>query len=143
MVKILANETAEWISAFGQVIGALGTAGALWVGAVTLRRQINDKHREQASGVTVGCRPHHPTQSWVVFIENGSSLPLYSILFNAYSETGAIDLHQPVLAPGRTLSGQLSMGGAEPEVLANFKDASGNWWTRRGDGTLTDSKRKR
>jgi hypothetical protein len=57
------------------------------VHAVALRRQISDKHRQQASGVTTGARYDNndaPTK-WVVFLANSSGQPLYDVHLEAVS----------------------------------------------------------
>jgi hypothetical protein len=75
----------DWISAVSASVGAIGTVGALWVGALTFRRQIIDKHREQASGVSAGARYDNykaPTK-WYVFVLNSSGQPLYGVHLQA------------------------------------------------------------
>lgn len=70
----------DWISAVGGAIGALGTAGALWLGAVTFRRQVQDQHRAQAAAITVSISPipNVTGRSWVE-IRNDSREPIYGV----------------------------------------------------------------
>jgi hypothetical protein len=52
----MSSPLTDWIGAIATAIGAVGTAGALWVGAITLRRPNDDQRRIQAENVTIGMK---------------------------------------------------------------------------------------
>lgn len=135
----MAPEVTDWISASANVAAAVGTVGALWVGAVTLRRQVNDQHRQQASAVTVGAKiirlPLHEPH-FLCFIANGSTMPIYhvglSANFDGKKEEGRTD----VLEPGDRV--EIKMGLSENrKVFGEFVDSAGNHWMRTEKGKLT------
>jgi hypothetical protein len=137
---------AEWLSAWSTFwgaiaagIGAVGTVGALWVGALTLRRQVNDKHREQASAITVGAQLIQTPlfeDRYRCFISNGSHLPIYDVQLSANFDDARTSDRVDVLEPGKFL--EYHVGIAEQrEVLAQFADSSGNYWMRNSRGKLT------
>ncbi len=134
-----APKPTDWINAIAQCVAAIGTVGALFVGSFTLWRQVKDKHREQASGVTVGARHDNyrkPTK-WIVFVLNSSKQPLYDV--HLHADEGTDPVGQGVLAPAKSLSCILPLESS-PDVKAEFKDAAGNRWRRMGDGALDEIK---
>lgn len=141
-------EVTDWISAGANVAAAIGTVGALWVGALTLRRQVNDQHRAQASAVTVGNRPWkewHPDvgelkSGTMYFISNNSSLPIYYVLLYTGSKETRRKEDRAVLAPGEELSFRAS--SSDSLAFAKFVDSAGVPWTRNGAGALTQVKGK-
>lgn len=146
----MAAEVTDWISACANVAAAVGTVGALWVGAITLRRQVNDQHRRQASAVTVGHREdkQHMSTGEIkkrirYFVRNDSSLPIYDVLLYA-----AIPSHlarvprkpaqRDVLPPGEEES--FYAGSIESTPYARFTDSSGVAWGRDATGRLVEIK---
>jgi hypothetical protein len=142
----VAAEVTDWISASANVAAAIGTVGALWVGAVTLRRQVNDQHRAQASAITVGNRPWNEvnadtgeiTHGFVYFITNNSSLPIYNVLVYAGPVSARRTVIRPVLAPGEEAS--FNMNSSDFMAFAKFNDSSGVAWKRDGAGRLIELK---
>lgn len=144
----MASEVTDWISAGANVAAAIGTVGALWVGAVTLRRQVNDKRREQASAVTVGYREdkqlgRNGEQRRHFFIRNASSLPIYDVtLYGAIPwpipRKPRPPVHREVLAPGEEESVYSNNKDAQPHAM--FKDSAGVTWERYVDGRLRELK---
>ncbi|MET3348997.1 UNVERIFIED_ORG: hypothetical protein ABID57_000666 [Arthrobacter sp. UYEF1] len=139
------SEVTDWISASANVVAAVGTAGALWVGAVTLRRQVNDKHRQQAAAITVGNRIWKEQtdigelkRGVLYFIRNNSTLPIYNVLLYAGPvEARRKDIRQ-VLAPGEEAS--FKMASSDFMAFAKFIDSSGVAWKRDGAGRIAEIK---
>ncbi|SDP33882.1 hypothetical protein SAMN04487914_108124 [Arthrobacter sp. ok909] len=141
---------AEWLSAWSTfwaaiaaAVGAIGTVGALWVGALTLRRQVNDQHRQQASAVTVGSqpfkRPMHEDR-YRCFIMNNSSSPIYNVVLNAQLADQHFRDHTEVLEPKGVL--QIIVDKTENRrVIARFTDSAGNFWLRDNEGNLMSSEK--
>lgn len=137
-------EVTDWISAGANVAAAVGTVGALWVGAVTLRRQVNDQHRAQAAAVTVSVQKVRNDRELLEFrLQNDSHLPIYEVMLIA-SDHGK-DVEQEFVAampPGTTTSFQLKdtsfMG-----CRATFYDSSRKRWVRDFTGQLRDITPKR
>jgi hypothetical protein len=90
-------------------VSGLGSTGALWVGAVTLRRAQDKERRSEADAVV--CRDERgdccgycrTTTHWIASTTNGGGRPVYHVFLIAYdSETGTMgDSHllANVLAP--------------------------------------------
>ena len=136
-------QSTEWISALSDAVAAVGTVGALWVGALTLSQQVKDKHRAQASAVTVGNRPWKELTDIgdvkggiKYFVTNNSPLPIYNVLL--YSIEGRRHQTMPVLAPGGEVS--FNMSTSDFSVIAKFADSAGVSWKRDGNGKLTELK---
>lgn len=131
----------DWISAVGQAVGAIGTAGALWLGAVTFRRQVRDQHRAQASAITVGSEVEaRPLQEpkLLFFITNNSSQPIYRVgLHGVISEEHDGTAKADVLAPSKTI-GFYAPVRERREVLAEFSDSAGTRWMRDETGQLIE-----
>lgn len=135
------SDLADWISAGANVAAAIGTVGALWVGAVTLRRQVNDQHRAQASAITVGSEVEvRPLQEskLLFFITNNSPLPIYRVgLYGSMDEESDGTAKADVLPPTKTI-GFYSPIREERKVLAEFSDSAGNRWMRNESGQLIE-----
>lgn len=141
---------AEWLSAWSTLwaaifagIGAIGTVGALWVGALTLRRQINDQHRQQASAVTVGIKLVKPPMygaRYVCFILNASNLPIYNVRLHSNFDGETATQRADVLEPGNSLDYDAGLA-KDRKVLGEFVDSSGHEWMRNGRGRLLAWKR--
>jgi hypothetical protein len=59
-----------WWTFAATMVGSVGTAGALLIAVSTLRKQIDDKRREQASMVTVS------QDQWITTIANQGRFPI-------------------------------------------------------------------
>lgn len=143
---------AAWLSAWatfwGAVaggIGAIGTAGALLLGAFTFRRQVRDHHRAQASRVIVlmdkgtgksaGYLPTNAT------VQNLSDLPIYNVRLRAAPRDAfgaGLESKKPLLVgawlvpiPGKY---------TKESVHVEFRDSAGTNWIRWVDGGLAEKK---
>lgn len=142
---------AEWLSAWSTFwgaiaagVGAIGTAGALWLGAVTFRRQVNDQHRAQAAAVTVTVQRTRQDSDVLEFsVQNDSSLPIYEVMLIA-SDRGR-DVQQEFVAamPPRTASSFQLRDTGFMGCRAAFYDSSGKRWVRHFNGHLKDITPKR
>ncbi|WP_285250221.1 hypothetical protein [Pseudarthrobacter sp. fls2-241-R2A-168] len=137
---------AEWLSAISTfwgaiagAIGALGTAGALWLGAITFTRQVNDQHRAQAATVTVhvgikaGIDDNHTVE-----ITTGSKLPIYNMeLVCIGSEGDVLEVFRKHVVTDRF--GQY-LDEALPlhQARATFTDSAGVRWERWSKGKLIE-----
>ena len=132
------SDVTDWIGAVGTAAGAIGTAGAFWLGAVAYRQQARDQHRAQAAAVTVGQRLTQngiQNDDVVYFIRNDSSLPIY----NAVVYTGPLKarrehwMNSQVLPPGEEIYFVYpGIQRAGFTAIGKFIDASGNGWRRDG-----------
>lgn len=132
-------DVTDWISAGANVAAAIGTVGALWVGAVTLRQQVNDQHHAQASAITVGSEVElRPLQEskLLFFITNNSPLPIYGVgLYGSIDEEIDGTANADVLPPTKKI-GFYAPVRDERKVLAEFSDSAGNRWMRNESGLL-------
>ncbi|WP_285250222.1 hypothetical protein [Pseudarthrobacter sp. fls2-241-R2A-168] len=133
------SEVTDWISASADVAAAVGTVGALWVGAVTLRRQVNDQHRQQAAAVTVAVQKGKYDNELLVFsVQNDSPFPVFEVVLIA-TDHGKDFQNEFVatLPPGKITSFTLRdthfMG-----CRATFYDSSGKRWVRDFTGPLKE-----
>jgi hypothetical protein len=137
---------AEWLSAistfWGAVagaIGAIGTTGALWLGAITFRRQVNDQHRAQASAVTV----HVSLQggldnSHVVQVAISNNLPIYNMELLCLDYKG-VQLERFVKhVVTRDFSQYIDDALPLHEAFVTFTDSSGVRWQRWSKGKLIE-----
>lgn len=143
---------AAWMSArstfWGAIaggIGAIGTAGALLLGAYTFRRQVRDQHRAQAAAITVGVRTEREyldmggTRTWYrYFVRNDSLLPIYHVrlYFGPVEKRRKID--REVIAPGDEVTHDSQ--SSDFMAFGKFVDSSGVAWKRDGSGKLTEIK---
>lgn len=101
----MAAEVTDRISAGANVAAAIGTVGALWLGAITLRQQVKDQIRQQAPAVTVGSRRASETgTAYECFISNGSELPICSVRLVAKFDENEADSEADVVEPGGRLA---------------------------------------
>lgn len=137
------NKASDWVSAIGQAIGAIGTAGALWLGAITFRRQVRDQHRVQAAAVTVTISddPEQKKGAWVE-VRNDSPFPIYSVILVALRPEGT-ELRQVMQAaiPPRDKLPMKTLMMNNMSAYALFKDSSGTHWRRWFNGDLEERKR--
>lgn len=143
---------ADWLSAvstfWGAIaggIGAIGTAGALWLGAVTFSRQVRDQHRVQASRVIVlmdeGTGKGAGYLSPKAIVKNLSDLPIYKVQLraaprdafdNGLEKTKPVLMGEwPISIPGKYL---------ETSVHVEFQDSGGTTWIRWVDGGLAEKR---
>ncbi|MFF1880574.1 hypothetical protein ACFVVC_03780 [Pseudarthrobacter sp. NPDC058196] len=140
----MTTEVTDWISAVSDAAAAVGTVGALWVGAITLRRQVNDQHRAQASAVTVSVQKTKQNGEILEFmVQNDSPLPIYEVMLIA-SDRGD-DIHQDFVAamPPRTRTSFQLRETSYMGCRAKFYDSSGKRWVRHFNGQLRDITPKR
>jgi hypothetical protein len=136
-----APSVTDWISAIGGAIGALGTAGALWLGAVTFRRQVRDQHRAQAAAATVMVT--RVGRLATVELHNGSALPIYAIkLVATYPDANDVSAeffvgppHAPVTANNWAFAEGMS-------AYAEFRDSADRKWRRHLAGKLEEIDRR-
>lgn len=145
---------AAWLSAWSTFwgamaagIGAIGTAGALWLGAIVYRRQARDQHRAQAAAVAVGQRRESqyipgigiPTDdAFVHFIKNDSPFPIYKVVVTAgplESRTKNRDMAEVVAADGEL---SFKMPTSDFMTIGMFIDSTGTCWRRLGNGKLEE-----
>lgn len=151
---------AEWLSAistfWGAVataIGAIVTAGALLIAALTYRKQVEDRHKAQAVGVTVGSRTvkqpavkarvtindYFPDrEKHFYFVRNDSQLPIYAVDLVVGEADDLKTSMRAVLAPGDEEAIEVSL--AIFTAFAQFTDSSGVAWKRDSSGRLTEIK---
>ncbi|MCP9000357.1 hypothetical protein NFC73_11550 [Pseudarthrobacter sp. RMG13] len=134
------NKASDWVSATGSAIGAIGTAGALWLGAVTFRRQVRDQHRVQAAAITVSIS-QDPDQGKgaIVEVRNDSPFPIYTVILVA-SKPDKTVLRQEMQAaiPPRDNFPMKTLMMNNMSAYADFKDSSGTKWRRWFNGDLEE-----
>lgn len=137
---------ADWLSAWSTLGGAIATASAFWVAAIAFKQQTQDKHRAQASAVTVTLQ-HYLEKSTrmpmaAVDVVNHSPSPLYSV------EAALVAKEKPppspypfqyavTLPPGDHLVLRHRIRG-EVGAYADFTDSSGSKWKRNVGGDLEE-----
>jgi hypothetical protein len=138
--------TADWIMAWSTVAAAVGTVGALWVGALAFLRQAYSQRRDQASRVSVA-RDGNSTQ---LIVHNQSDRAIHYV--TCWFKDGAdpkiaryddqpCDTSEDVLPAG----GDFQTGSSRvPDELKHsaisyveFTDATGNRWRRGRGGELS------
>ncbi|MCX4669636.1 hypothetical protein OG453_23620 [Streptomyces sp. NBC_01381] len=120
---------------------ATGTTGALWVGAITLRRAQNKERRSEADAVSCydgpgGCCGHKVGPGWTVHVSNGSKRPIYNLYAISFdSDTGTMgqahrlyNVLQPGVSDHEHLTGQRPTWDSPGALL--FRDADDTWWIR-------------
>lgn len=138
---------AAWLSAwstFGGAIatalGAILTAGAVLVAALSYRKQVADKHQElldkyeaQSIAVTVGYELHPDfTTKYVYFVENGSDAGIYKVRLYAVNAKEEPSLEADVIPAGKRL--QFDMPYLRYLAAAEFDDSAGVRWLRDSRG---------
>ncbi|WP_155855716.1 hypothetical protein [Arthrobacter sp. 9MFCol3.1] len=137
----MTTEVTDWISAGANVAAAVGTVGALWVGAVTLRRQVNDQRRGQAKLVTVGVtrtRTRRKSEDLFYVLNNGEE-PIFGVDLLITSHKGSSASSEDVLPPKSSMSAVIE-SGTVTEARAQFGDSAGNGWTRFISGELFENR---
>ena len=153
------NVAAEWLSAWATfwgaiagAIGAIGTAGALWLGAITFRRQVRDQHRAQAAAVTLAITKTSGRGTWAGLVRNDSLLPIFDLALVGVDANGNdVDAsrHERPYLPGTTAQNANSYGGILQKTSLKqasyvcFTDAAGNKWKRLGSAVLEEVKEYR
>ncbi|MDT3728379.1 hypothetical protein ROS62_27265 [Streptomyces sp. DSM 41972] len=134
------HDTIDWGTAPTWISG-LGTTGALWVGAVTLRRNQNKERRSEADAVVCrdergDCCGYGLVDHWLAAVENGSPRPVYNVYLVTFnSETGTMgetSLIANVLQPGVRDHIHVHGGALQwshPAAVI-FRDAEDTWWMR-------------
>lgn len=144
--------TADWMSAWANIGAALGTVGALWVGTVTLRRQVKDQHRAQASAIAIrvvalgflGMDGKLDRSGADIF--NASPLPIFNVTMECFDRAGlrlSIERHD-VVPSGQTMG--THRFGPEHDLGAatvEFSDSAQNRWRRHSNGSLTEIRPRR
>lgn len=129
---------AAWISAVGQAIGAIGTAGALWLGSVTFHRQVTEQQRRQATAVSMSTFPvkDGPRKRVIrLQLRNASELPIYGVSLVGTNRIGEYkdQNFRHALPAGEhfsvDLTSEYGVGG-----YAMFTDSAGNSWKRYMNG---------
>ncbi|MFI8916480.1 hypothetical protein ACIGW4_33370 [Streptomyces sp. NPDC053513] len=132
--------TIDW-GTFPTWVSSLGTTGALWVGAVTLRRAQNKERSTEADAVKCDwkrrdCCGYKALQGWTADVSNGGPRPIY----NVYAIT--FDSSTGIMGEGRQIANVLQPGtadhvhvsGGSPEwsrpYAILFRDTEGTWWLR-------------
>lgn len=138
------SNVTDWIGAVSGAVAAIGTVGALWVGAVTLRRQVNDQHRAQAAAITVAVQKTKLDNKILEFsLQNDSVLPIYEVMLIASDHGRDIKNEFVAAMPPRTLTSFQLLDTGFMGCRAKFYDSSGKRWVRDLAGTLRDITPKR
>ncbi|MBT8163191.1 hypothetical protein KKI43_22430 [Arthrobacter sp. GN70] len=138
---------AEWLSAistfWGSVaaaIGAIGTAGALWLGAIAYNRQTKDQHRSQAATVTVhrGLKDALDGQH-TVRIDLANQLPIFNVELICFDpDRGVLETFVKHVVTSQGLVHPVDDALPLHEVSVTFTDSSGIRWTRWSKGKLIE-----
>lgn len=138
----------DWLSAIGQAVGALGTAGALGLGAYTYRRQVHDQHRAQAAAVSLRLvKQDLDSRKDIAVVINSSNLPIYNVKVKARNDSWESLEGEPKTGHTEDLVidtlvlyfpfGQLST------AFVDFTDSNRAKWTRWAAGGLAERKQRR
>lgn len=142
---------AAWLSArstfWGAIaggIGAIGTAGALGLGAYTYFRQVRDQHRAQAAAVSLVTADGERTGFLRMMVRNDSNLPISDVYLQALNHNGNDAGHemQQVLAPGGVLPLDRPKRSVD-RAWVKFDDSSGIRWARYVNGELEEVKKSK
>ncbi|GAP53466.1 hypothetical protein AHiyo6_00310 [Arthrobacter sp. Hiyo6] len=140
------DKPSDWLSAWGTALGAVGTTGALWLGAVTFRRQVRDQHRGQAAAVSLRIiKQDIRLQRDIAEVINGGPFPIYNVEVTGRDQdwedlkgvfkdghNGDVVVDQ---LPVYYTYGKLRMG------FVDFTDSAGTRWRRWAQGGLAELKR--
>lgn len=129
----------DWISAVGQAIGAIGTAGALWLGAITFMRQVQEQHRALAAPVTlqVGINASRDNRH-TLNLDVGGPLPIYNMeLVVLDSQGGQLERYVKYVV-AREFHEYVDDALPVHEAYVNFTDGGGMRWGRTSKGKLTE-----
>lgn len=153
---------AAWLSAFGSVLSAVVTGGALMIAALTYQRQIRDRHAEledrrredekmrkaQAQAVTVRIAPYkppvvnfgqNPNERRQILVRNDGNLAIFGVTLAVTGKDGedARRRYWKSILPagmGDFLHPTEEIGMA----YATFADSAGTRWKRWDDGRLQE-----
>ena len=134
------SDLTDWIGSVGTTVGAVGTAGALWLGVVVYRRQEQGQRRAQAAAITVAIFSVPGDSELLQFeIRNDSALPIYSVMLVASLDgrDAGQDL-KAVLPAGDKLSFQQRRRPGNLSAYANYIDSAGVRWRRYFNGDLEE-----
>lgn len=147
MGHIAFGDLATWLAS----IGTVGTLLFTVVGLAHERRQKErEKRQEQADHISAWVAKEVDGKAWLAIL-NQSKDPIYEVVLSVvsfYEADLATGKHTPqayrdylsVVPPGGKSYGCVEddYGGKtfHPAVEIAFKDVSGYFWLRRGDGTL-------
>lgn len=149
-VTVPVEGPAAWLTAratfWGAVaggIGAIGTAGALLLGAYTYMRQVQDKRRAQASRVIVQIDEGSGKGTGYLppraIVSNLSDLPIYDVRLRAAPHDAfddGLEETKPVLVGEWPIS--IPRKYVKQSVHVNFRDSAGTTWIRWVDGGLAE-----
>ncbi|MFD5452168.1 hypothetical protein [Streptomyces sp. NPDC127100] len=124
-------------------ISGLGSTGALWVGALTLRRAQDKERRSEADAVT--CRwdrsdccgyDNRSAPNWIASVANDATRPVRNVYLVTYdAQARALDdslllanVLQPKVADHEHITGPPPERSRPAAVI--FRDADGTWWLR-------------
>lgn len=95
------SDLTGWMTTGPNVAAAIGTVGALWIGALTLRPQVNDKPHDQAAGVALMIiTTENDVASFTFILQDDSPLPIYDVLLKVKEAGGDTkQQHSDVLLP--------------------------------------------
>jgi len=139
-----AATSADWLEAVSTAVAAVGTVGTLVATAMVLRRQTDDRAREQASHVSVVAPEPLELFQGIVEVHNNSAQAITHILVSIIDAPhfGIADLQPRVLLGGRgTAIGVRTaverLIGMHPDidhsrlqVRVHFTDEAGRRWVR-------------
>lgn len=138
----------DWLSAIGQAVGALGTAGALGLGAYTFLLQVREQHRAQAAAVSLRLIKRDAASLMdIAEVINSSKLPIYDVKVKARD-------HNWESLKGDVKSGQTEDVVIETLVIyfpfgklstafVDFTDSNRAKWTRWATGGLAERKSRK
>jgi hypothetical protein len=139
-------EGLSWLSPVADSVAAVGTVGALLVAAVAYRRQVADRHREQASKVW----GYVSRSTGTAYVGNGSDEPVYDAVIRFVStsglwladSTGGADLVLAPTTPDRpytiTPASEIVVERADQRLELTFTDANDVRWVRTASGRLKE-----
>jgi hypothetical protein len=142
----------DWVGGVTAAVGSVAAAGALVVGAVTLRRQTDQTRREQARKISAFVQEQPtPEHGPVVRVLNSSDQPIYDVaVITVDARTGQIlstitEFQGDVgmLPPGQyedTVPASAQRESQGPPVVAEvtFTDSAGRTWRRDRRGQLNE-----
>lgn len=128
----------DWISAVGQAVGAIGTAGALGLGAYTYFRQVRDQHRAQAAAISIYKFPNREgrrNRKIRLQLRNDSNLPIYGVSLVGTNRIGEYkdQSFRPALPAGEQMWVDITTAYGT-SGYAMFTDSFGNSWKRYMNG---------
>lgn len=129
----------DWVSAVGQAVGAIGTAGALWLGAVTFQRQVRDQHRAQAATVTIhNALRYLDKNGHIITVTLGSKLPISSVEIKCFDSKGKFLNAFVAQVVVDKFEQRVSRDFKIAESCVIFTDSAGTRWERWTNGKLIE-----